>query len=325
MEKETKGGRLTGTPLPGLVFLGTPDFAVPSLRILIDSGAPVRLVVTQPDRPSGRGRKVAQPPVKILANRFSIPVYQPERIRGEEVIRKIKSFGVDCAVVAAFGQILPQEFLDAFALGTLNVHASLLPKYRGAAPIQRAILSGDELTGVSIMLLDAGMDTGPVLSRREVPIEPGDTFGMVYERLSRVGADLLMETLGGWGAGRITPLIQDESLATYAPPIKKEEFRIDWNVGAKGIIRKVRAFDPHPGAYCFYEGKRVKCFRAVAFPWTGGGEPGEISGMSESGLVVMGGDRRALAIFELQIEGQRRMSAQDFVRGRLMPAGSFLE
>jgi methionyl-tRNA formyltransferase len=325
MEKETKGGRITDSPLPGLVFLGTPDFAVPSLRTLVESGAPVRLVVTQPDRPSGRGRKVAPPPVKILANRYEIPVYQPPRIRGAEVIRKIKSFGVECAVVAAFGQIFPQEFLDAFALGTLNVHASLLPRYRGAAPIQRAILSGDETTGISIMLLDAGMDTGPVLSRREIPIEAGDTFGTVHDRLAQTGAELLQETLGGWCAGRIVPQVQDESLATYAPPLRKEEFRIDWNVEAKDIIRRIRAFDPHPGAYFLYEKKRIKCFRAVAFAWTGDGEPGEIAGMSESGLVVMGGDRRALAIGDLQMEGQRRMSAQDFVRGRPMPAGSFLE
>ena len=312
--------------MPRLVFLGTPDFAVLSLKRLVEAdGAAVRLVVTQPDRPSGRGRRIAQSPVKILATELGIPVYQPERIRGAEVIEKIKSYGVDCAVVVAFGQILPRDFLDAFALGTLNVHASLLPKYRGAAPIHRAILAGDDVTGISIMLLDEGMDTGPVLSQLEVPIGIEDTFAAVHDRLARTGSELLFETLGAWAAGRIGPRAQDETRATYAPPLKKEDFRISWNLPAKDIINRVRAFDPWPGAYFFHQEKRVKGFRARPFAWTGTGGPGEIVGMSESGIIVTGGDRRALSIGELQMEGQRRMGAGEFVRGRPMPAGSFLE
>lgn len=324
MEKETQGGRRIGTSIPGIVFLGTPDFAVPSLLRLLAAGAPVRLVVTQPDRPCGRGRKPAPPPVKLAALEHSIPVYQPERIRGADVIGRIKAYDVDCAVVVAFGQILPRAFLDEFTYGTLNVHASLLPRYRGAAPIQRSILAGDPYTGISIMLLDAGMDTGPVLSQRQIGVSQDDTFGAVHDALARTGSDLLVETLEAWVAGRIRPQVQDEALATCAPRLRKEEFRIDWQVGAKDIINRVRAFDPWPGAYFHYEGKRVKCFRARQFAWSAEGGPGEVVGISEAGIIVTGGDRRAISIGELQMEGQRRMDAACFARGRSIPVGSFL-
>lgn len=325
MEKKDEGGYGIEAPLPDLVFLGTPDFAVASLRKIIEAGAPVRLVITQPDRPKGRGRKLSKSPVKMLAEETGIPVYQPERIRGDEVIDSIRSFGAKCAVVVAFGQILPRKFLDAFPLGTLNVHASLLPKLRGAAPIQRAILSGESKTGISIMLLDAGMDTGPVLSQREVSIDSEDNMGIIHDRLSETGAGLLVETLRQWSAGCLTPIMQDESLATYAPPLRKEELQIRWNHPAKDIINTIRAFDPWPGAYFQYRDKRIKCFAARPFPWSGTGEPGEVVGMSEAGIIVTGGDRKALSIGELQMEGQRRISAGEFIRGRPMPARSVLE
>lgn len=308
-----------------MVFLGTPDFAVPSLRRLVEAGAPVKLVVTQPDRPSGRGRKIVASPVKILANGLGIPVYQPERVRDPGVIEKIRSYGFACAAVVAYGQIFPRAFLDLFPLGALNVHASLLPRHRGAAPINRAILSGDEVTGVSIMLLDAGMDTGPVLSRQETRIEAEDSFGSVHDRLSQMGAELLLETLHDWVAGRIVPQPQDVALATDAPPLRKEEFRIDWNLPVKDIINRIRAFDPWPGAYFFLDSKRVKCYRARPSPVEFTGTPGEVTGISENGIIVSGGDRRTLLIGELQMEGQRRMGAGEFVRGRPIPAGSFLE
>ena len=298
---------------------------MPSLRRLLESGAEVRLVITQPDRPSGRGRKICDSPVKTLALKAGIPVYQPERIRGGEVIEKIRSYGAQCAVVVAFGQILPQSFLDIFTLGTLNVHGSLLPKYRGAAPIQRAILAGESETGLSIMLLDAGMDTGPVLSQKKVAVGPEDTFGHLFESLADVGAELLLDTLAGWAAGRLKAEIQEEGLVTYAPPIKKEELRIDWNSPAKDIINKVRAFDPAPGAWFLLGGKRVKCFRAVSFPWAVTGTPGEVIGMAESGLIVSGGCGQSFSIGELQAEGQRRIRACEFTRGRPIPVGSFLE
>jgi methionyl-tRNA formyltransferase len=311
--------------VPGLVFLGTPSFAVPCLRKLLECKAEVRLVITQPDRPSGRGRKIRESPVKTLANEAGIPIYQPERIRGAEVIENIRAYGAQCAVVVAFGQILPQSFLDIFPLGALNVHGSLLPRYRGAAPIQRAILAGESLTGISIMLLDAGMDTGPVLAQKEVSISPEDTFGTVYKTLSEHGAEILADTLRGWTAKRLEPRIQDDGLATLAPPIQKEELRIDWNSPARDIINKVRAFDPAPGAWFLLGAKRVKCFRAASFPWAATAAPGEVVGMADCGLIVAGGCTRSLCIGELQLEGLRRMRACEFTCGRPIPRGSFLE
>ncbi len=310
--------------MPGLVFLGTPDFAVPCLRKLLEAGAGVRLVVTQPDRPCGRGRKIRQSPVKTLAIEAGIPIYQPERILGGEV-EKIRAYGAKCAVVVAFGEILPQSFLDIFPLGTLNVHGSVLPRHRGAAPIQRALLAGETLTGVSVMLLDAGMDTGPVLSQKEIAIGPGDTFGTVYGSLAELGAGLLVDTLREWAAGRLAARAQNDGLATYAPPIQKEELRIDWNSSAKDIINRVRAFDPAPGAWFMLGGKRVKCFRASSFSWATTGAPGEVVGMAECGLIVAGGCGQPLCIGELQMEGQRRMPACEFTHGRPMPRGSFLK
>jgi len=311
--------------VPGLIFFGTPEFAVPSLRKLMERKAELRLVITQPDRPSGRGRRIHESPVKALAVEEGVPVFQPESIKGGEVIEKVRAYGAECAVVVAFGQILPQSFLDVFPLGALNVHGSLLPRYRGAAPVQRAILAGESLTGISIMLLDAGMDTGPVLSQKEVPIGPKDTFGAVYKNLSEYGAQLLADTLLDWTAGRISAHAQDNSLATSALPIQKEELRIDWNSAAKDIINKVRAFDPAPGAWFFLGGKRVKCFGAAPFPLAVKSAPGEVTGIAECGLVVAGGCGQSLCIGELQMEGQRRMRANEFSRGRPIQRGSFLE
>ncbi len=311
--------------MPGLVFFGTPEFAVPCLRKLIESGADIRLVITQPDRASGRGRKIRHSPVKMLAVEEGLPVYQPERLRSAEALEAVRSCGARCAVVAAFGQILPQSFLDLFPLGALNIHGSLLPHYRGAAPIQRAILAGEALTGISIMLLDAGLDTGPVLVQKEEPIGPRDTFGTVYKNLAEKGAELLLEALGDWSAGRISPHAQDGRLATYAPPVTKEELRIDWNSAAKEIINKVRAFDPAPGAWFLLGGKRVKCFGAASVSWDAAGSAGEVIGMGDCGLIVAGGCGGSLCLGELQMEGTRRMSAAEFTRGRPILQGSFLE
>ncbi len=326
MEKEIQGRGGGNATVPGLVFLGTPDFAVPCLRKLIECKADVRLVITQPDRASGRGRKIRGSPVKMLAIEAGLPVYQPEGFRGEEAIETVRSYGAQCAVVAAFGQLLPQTFLDIFPLGALNIHGSLLPRRRGAAPIQRAILAGESLTGISIMLLDSGLDTGPVLVRKEVAIGLADSFGTVYKNLSQAGAQLLLEALRDWSAGRLTPVEQDGGLATYDPPIGKEELRINWNSAAKDIINQVRAFDPAPGAWFFLGGKRVKCFRAASVCWAPGGcAGGEVIGTADCGLIVAGGCGEALCLGELQMEGMRRMSAGEFVRGRSIPQGSFLE
>lgn len=325
MEEETEGGKVISPDYPSLVFLGTPEFAVPSLKKLADAEVPVRLVVTQPDRPSGRGKRISAPPVKAVAEGYGIPVYQPPRIKEREVVEHIRGYGAECAVVVAYGQILPQAFLDAFPLGALNVHASLLPAYRGAAPLQRCLLSGESLTGVTIMLLDAGMDTGPVLTQRELSIMEDETFGRLHDEMAQTGAELLLETLKAWSAGHITPIPQDDALASYAPPIRKEEGRVVWQAPACRIVNTIRAFDPSPGAYGFFQGQRLKFFQATLLPWKGAGRAGEVVGCGEQGLAVLGGDGQGVAIGGLQLEGQRRLNAAVFLRGRAMPVGSLLE
>jgi methionyl-tRNA formyltransferase len=262
----------------------------------------------------------------MLAIAEGLPVYQPETVRGAEVVEKVRSYGAELAVVVAFGQILSQPLLDLFPLGALNIHGSLLPRLRGAAPIQRSILAGENSTGISIMLLDSGLDTGPVLLQEKSPIGPQDAFGTVYKNLSQKGAELLLRVLRDWPAGRLCPLAQDSGRATYAPPIRKEELRINWNSAAKDIINQIRAFDPAPGAWFSLGGKRVKSFRAASVSWgatTARG--GEVIGMADSGLIVTGGCGNPLCLGELQMEGMRRMSAGEFTRGRPIPQGSFLE
>ncbi|MCU0588331.1 MAG: methionyl-tRNA formyltransferase [Syntrophobacteraceae bacterium] len=311
--------------LPTLIFFGTPEFAVPSLNALLSRDAPVKLVVTQPDRPRGRGKKLAPPAVKNLALERGIPVFQPPKIRDLAAIDHIVSFGAQCAVVVAYGQLFPARLLSQFPLGTINVHASLLPHYRGAAPIQRSLLAGDRLTGVSIMLLDEGMDTGPVLSRRETVIEEGLSFGALHDRLADLGAGLLCETLDDWNAGRIRPELQDSALATHAPPVGKEELRLDWSLPARVLARRILAFDPAPGAYFLLQGRRVKCFDARVLPLEGEGRAGEVLGLSETGLVVRGGDGICLVLGSVQLEGQRRLPAAEFIRGRSIEPGTVLE
>jgi methionyl-tRNA formyltransferase len=325
MEKEAQRGKSIDSDLPRLVFFGTPGFSVPSLEKLVTAHAPVILVVTQPDQPSGRGRKLRAPPVKAVAEEFGISVYQPERVKEPEAIEYISSYGAECAVVVAYGKILPQTLLNSFALGTLNVHASLLPAYRGAAPIQRCLLAGDTRTGISIMLLDEGMDTGPVLLQRALDIEEEDNFGTLHDKMASLGADLLLETLREWRAGHIVPIPQVDARSTYAPPILKIERHVDWSLSAREIVNVIRAFDPQPGAYGVFEGQRLRFFRAQLLALKGYGKGGEIVGGSEKGLVVLGGDGRGLVIRELQLEGRRRVEAADFLRGHAMPAGSLLQ
>jgi methionyl-tRNA formyltransferase len=325
MEEEAQGGKTIDSELPHLIFLGTPEFAAPSLKKLVSANAPVLLVVTQPDRPSGRGKKLSAPPVKVLAEAFGIPVYQPERIKEREAIEHIRTYKAECAVVVAYGQILSQAFLDGFAMGTLNVHASLLPAYRGAAPIQRCLLDGETRTGISIMLLDAGMDTGPVLSQQGLEIEGDETFGTLHDKMAHLGADLLLETLTQWRRGHVAPIPQVDALTTYAPPILKTQRRVVWDLPARQVVNVIRAFDPQPGAYGVFQGQRLKFFQAGLLSWKGHGRAGEIVGCSERGLVVLGGDGQGLAIGELQLEGQRRLAAAEFLRGHAMPVGSLLE
>jgi methionyl-tRNA formyltransferase len=327
MEEEKKAGGGLGLPqeLPSLVFMGTPEFARPSLQMLADAHADIRLVVTQPDRAQGRGRKIAPPPIKVLAQKLEIPVFQPQQVRARDAVDRIGVVNAECLVVVAYGQLLPRELLDRAPLGAINVHASLLPRYRGAAPIQRALMAGEQTTGISIMLLDSGMDTGPILEQQAVAIEDGDTGGSVHDKLAILGAGLLVEALKRWKAGTGTPALQDDARASYAPPIRKEEHRIVWSQEARRIACQIRAFDPWPGAHFQIRGKRIKCFDAALLPWKGDGQAGEVLGLAETGLVVLGGDRQALSIGALQLEGQRRLPADAFVRGHDLPQGTVLE
>ncbi len=301
-----------------VVFMGTPQFALPALQTLIENYSVVG-VVTQPDRPRGRGRKPQPSPVKKLAQQHRLPVLQPASLRDPEALAELRNLRPDVIVVAAFGQILPTTVLDLPPAGCINVHASLLPRWRGAAPVAAAILAGDDTTGVTIMKMDAGLDTGPILSQRSLAITPQDTRESLTARLARLGADLLRDTLPDWLAGAIEPRPQDESLATYAPQIKKEQGHINWREPADDIARKVRAFYPWPGAFTHWQDKPLKILRAVAAT-----EPlsGEDDRRPATGTVIAGPDgpavvtgRGVLHLYEVQPAGRRPMPADAFARG----------
>ena len=246
-----------------IVFMGSPDFALPSLRALVGAQQVVG-IVTQPDRASGRGRELRQPPVKLLALELGLPVIQPEKLRAPEALSQLRDWAPDLIVVAAFGQLLKPEVLDLPRFGCINVHASLLPRWRGAAPINAAILAGDEETGVTIMKMDAGLDTGPMLARRSIRLTRDDTAGSVFEKLSTLGADLLIETLPDYLSGKLTPTPQPAEGITYAPMLKKEDGRLDFNRPAEELERRVRALQPWPGAFLEYKGQPLKVLKAHA-------------------------------------------------------------
>ncbi|MCC6299618.1 MAG: methionyl-tRNA formyltransferase [Anaerolineales bacterium] len=303
-----------------IVFMGSPEFALPSLRALhahAGSETPhereVVGVVTQPDRASGRGRAVKMPPVKTLALELGIPIMQPEKLRAPEATNQLRAWSPDLIVVAAFGQILKQDVLDLPRYGCLNVHASLLPRWRGAAPIQAAILHGDEETGVTIMKMDAGLDTGAMLAKRPMRIPPDGTAGSVTDALSRLGADLLIETLPRWLAGEITPEPQDDSISTYAPMLKKEEGRLDFTRDVHELERQVRAFNPWPGAFMDFDDATLKIHRAHVAPLQTGEGVG-VRGIVANQLAV--GARGGLLILdEVQPAGKKPMSGKSFLAG----------
>ena len=301
-----------------IVFMGTPEFACPSLEHLVRNNQyEVVAVYSQPDRPAGRGRGMVSPPVKEVAIRLGLPVVQPENLRSAEEASRLADFEPDVAVVAAYGQILPQSILDIPRLGCINIHPSLLPRFRGASPVAGAILSGDEFTGVSIMLLDAGMDTGPVLTRAAVPVFLQDNTGSLTGKLSLVAARLLQETLTGWLRQEISPQPQKESEATYTAQITKEKGAIDWNTSATEIWRRVRAFNPWPGCYTRWDKKQLKIIESVPLPGDAVTEAGQVVD-SPGGEVVLGvgtGDG-TLGLLKVQLEGKRPMSAAEFLRGQ---------
>lgn len=307
-----------------IVFMGTPDFAVGTLEAIIQSKHEVAAVVTQPDKPKGRSKTPTAPPVKEAALSHGIPVLQPIRVRERESLEEIQSFGPDIIVVAAFGQILPRELLDMPKFGCINVHASLLPKYRGAAPIQRAIMDGESRTGVTIMKMEEGLDTGDMILKRALAIEPKETGGSLFDRLSAVGAKLCVEALSLIEEGKAVYEKQDDSQSTYAKMLKKETGKIDWNQDARSIERLIRALNPWPSAYTYLNGAVMKIWEADVLEADGRGTPGEIIESGKSGLLVQTG-AGVLALREVQLAGKKRMSVGDFLRGNHVETGILFE
>jgi methionyl-tRNA formyltransferase len=305
-----------------IVFLGTPDFAVPSLRALLDGPDEVVGVVCQPDRPAGRGRRVQAPPVKQLALERGIRLTQPEKVRTTQFLGQLEEWDPDLIIVAAYGRILPKSVLDLPRFGGINVHASLLPKYRGAAPIQWAIARGETVTGVTIMQMSEGMDEGDILLQRETPIGAEETGGQLQERLAVLGAEVLMEALDALVAGTLTRTPQDERGATFAPMIKKEDGRIDWSRTAQDIARQVRAFNPWPSAFTSLGGRLIKIHRARALPGSGSEAPATVVTVGDTLLVTTGSG--LLAVEELQLEGRKRLPASAFGRSGVLAVGTRL-
>jgi methionyl-tRNA formyltransferase len=297
-----------------IVFMGTPQAAVASLERVIADGHEVVAVYTQPDRPSGRGNKIAFSPVKQFAIDHDLPVSQPAKIRTLEALEEFRGHNADVAVVVAYGRILPETFLNAFPMGAINLHFSLLPKYRGAAPVNWAIVQGEKTTGVTTTEMDAGLDTGAILMQRETVIGGDETAIELMQRLASIGADLLAETLGSYPS--ITPRVQDEAAASLAPIMKKEDGLISWMLDARDIANRVRGFQPFPTAFSYYRGKKLTVWRSnVADQPHQLGHPGEIIEAAGDRLLVFCGGDSVLQITELQLEGKRRVSARDFING----------
>jgi methionyl-tRNA formyltransferase len=306
-----------------LIFMGTPEFALPSLNALHQSGHAILAVVTQPDRPKGRGGHLTPPPAKLMAERFEWPVLQPARMKDPVFLESLRALKPEMIVVVAFGRILPPEILDLPPRGCVNLHASLLPKYRGAAPIQWAIINGESETGVTTIRMDPGMDTGDLLLHERVAILPEDTAGSLSVRLADHGADLLLRTLKGIEAGTIHPVPQDSSGATMAPLIEKEAGEIDWSLPAADIVNRIRGLSPRPGAYTFYQDERWRIWKAAYEDKAADGLPGTILTAGRVGISVATG-RGLLDIRELQPENGRRMSVREFLAGHSVETGVVL-
>ena len=313
-----------------LVFCGTPRFAVPTLERLVEAGHSVPLVVTQPDRPRGRGMEVAVSPVKDAAMRLGIAVVQPATIKNNAEFRdQLAAVGPDAIIVVGYGRIIPQWMIDLPRLGNLNLHASLLPKYRGAAPLQWAIANGESVTGVTTMRIDAGLDTGDILMQREISIAAEDTAETLGPKLASIGADLMVETLRGLDNGQVHPTPQDHSLATLAPILKKEDGRMDFARTAKDLFNRLRGFQPWPGAFTTFKGKTLQVYRAQPLQHALKLTPGEVAAEGMRLFVGCGRNKdkdadMALELIEVQLEGKRRMSAQEFINGYRPQSGQLL-
>lgn len=304
-----------------IVFMGTPEFAVPTLTALHHSRHQVALVVTQPDRPSGRGRQTKSPPVKQAAAQFGYETIQPEKVRTDDFVETVSAYRPDFQVVVAYGHILTRRILDIPARGSINVHASRLPKYRGAAPIHWAIVNGETETGVTTMFMDEGMDTGDILLTAREKIRPEDTTGSLHDRLAELGAGLLIETLDGLAAGTIQPSPQDHSKATLAPLLKKDAGLIPWEKSADQVVDWIRGMTPWPGAFSYLEGRRLKVFKATAADTPAPAPPGTVvEGFSEELRVATGSG--VVFIEEIQDESGKRMNIKDYLRGHPIAPGS---
>lgn len=306
-----------------VIFMGTPDFSVGTLEEIIKAGHEVALVVTQPDKPKGRGNAMQFPPVKECALAHGIEVYQPRRVREPECVEYLASFQPDIMIVVAFGQILSQEILDIPKYGCVNVHASLLPKYRGAAPIQWAVINGDKVSGVTTMRMDAGIDTGDMIEKEEVVLAQDETGGSLFDRLSEVGARLCVHTMEQIGNNTAVYTPQEHEAATHTAMISKELGLIDWNKSAVEIERLIRGLNPWPSAYTKLDGKTFKIWRAEVLPDNKASEPGCIVAVTKDSIHVQTGDG-ILALAEVQLEGKKRMACDAFLRGYQVEEGVIL-
>lgn len=306
-----------------IVYMGTPDFAVEPLKALIENGYEVVGVFTQPDKPVGRKAILTPPPVKVVAQEAGIPVYQPTTIKNGEGVKILEELKPDIAVVVAYGKILPADFLHYPQYGCINIHGSILPKYRGAAPIQRCVLDGEEYAGVTSMQMDEGLDTGDMLLCEKTKIGENETSGELFDRLAPMGAGLLIKTLEAFKAGEIKPEKQDDAQSTYASMLDKTMSPVDWSKSARDIHNQIRGLDPWPVAQTVLEGKNLKLFKSEIRAVSSNGKPGEAVVLKD-GLAVFCGDGNTIFINEVQYEGKKRMKAADFFRGHKIPEGTIL-
>lgn len=306
-----------------VIFMGTPDFSVGTLEALVEAGHEVVLAVTQPDKPKGRGKEMQFTPVKECALKYNIPVFQPRRVREAECIEELRKYNADIMVVVAFGQILPKEILDMTPYGCVNVHASLLPKYRGAAPIQWSIIDGEKVTGVTTMQMDEGLDTGDMLLKTEIPMDEKETGGSLHDKLAEAGAKLCVETLEALQNKTVTPVPQGETTTAYAKMLDKQLGNIDWNATAIAIERLIRGLTPWPSAYTNWNGKVMKIWESEVAPGASEAMPGTIVKVEKDAFYVQTGDG-LLKVCELQIPGKKRMDAGAFMRGYQVKEGELL-
>lgn len=307
---------------PRILFMGTPAFALPAMEML-HSRYPIVAVVTQPDRPRGRGQKTLASPVKLLAQQFGLPVLQPSRVKDPSFLDTLDQFKPDMIVVAAFGQILPKSVIDYPRFGCLNIHPSLLPKYRGAAPLNWSIIRGETKTGATIMLMDEGMDSGDILIQEETPLDDDETYGHLHDRLSKLGANLLLRTIGPVVDGSASRRPQDKNGVTFAPRVTRETGRINWGNNTINIVNLIRGLSPTPAAYTSLDGKTLKVFSAARQPADMIKQPGAISTPAAAGLPVAAADGYVI-LKDVQLAGKKRMLIDDFLRGYHLPPGSIL-